>query len=373
MGQPSGVQQGHSHSAIPFAFVVGHLLEDLFKKWRDRGEHTTTRDWGWLFVDDLLCSFDSWAQARVLVPEIVEAFGRAGLRVSLKQSEVLCTLQTLEEGRALDWEPDEFLFSIPWTSCTKYLRKPLTHLKVAESTYTVLLPIMKQRVHLAREQLRQVVKGLRWRQPYLAMRLVDRYVGATFFWYLPTCSLQLLPYRRFSRSKFQSWSSCCGRSFLNMSVMLLQCFCTDSASLLFAKYGWHCIWRQRLWNYLGHVLRNDDVCSVRLALQALDVSRRPRGGIVRTPMSWLRNACKLLYPNADDLSCLAIAALASDRDQWHRAGEQHLTNINSVEQHSCVHQTTHQEWLHSVAGGSVGLQCCTQLKCSGRLETCLGR
>ena len=232
MGQPSGVQQGHSHSAIPFAFVVGHLLEDLFKKWRDRGEHTTTRDCGWLFVDDLLCSFDSWAQARVLVPEIVEAFGRAGLRVSLKQSEVLCTLQTLEEGRALDWEPDEFLFSIPWTSCTKYLRKPLTHLKVAESTYTVLLPIMKQRVHLAREQLRQVVKGLRWHQPYLAMRLVDRYVGATFFWYLPTCSLQLLPYRRFSRSKFQSWSSCCGRSFLNMSVMLLQCFCTDSASLL---------------------------------------------------------------------------------------------------------------------------------------------
>ena len=160
MGQPSGVQQGHSHSAIPFAFVVGHLLEDLFKKWRDRGEHTTTRDWGWLFVDDLLCSFDSWAQARVLVPEIVEAFGRAGLRVSLKQSEVLCTLQTLEEGRALDWEPDEFLFSIPWTSCTKYLRKPLTHLKVAESTYTVLLPIMKQRVHLAREQLRQVVQRL---------------------------------------------------------------------------------------------------------------------------------------------------------------------------------------------------------------------
>ena len=77
MGQSSGVQQGHSHSAILFAYVVGHILEDLFKKWRERGEDTTTRDWGWLFVDDLLCSFDSWTQARKLVPEIVEAFGRA--------------------------------------------------------------------------------------------------------------------------------------------------------------------------------------------------------------------------------------------------------------------------------------------------------
>ena len=347
MGQSSGVQQGHSHSAILFAYVVGHILEDLFKEWRERGEDTTTRDWGWLFVDDLLCSFDSWTQARKLVPEIVEAFGRAGLSFSLKKSEVMCTPQTLEEGKALDWDPNEFLYSIPWTSCTKYLRKPLTHFQVGDSTYTVLLPTMKQRVHLATEQLRQVVKGLRWHQPYMALRLVNRYVGATIFWYLPlmfptTAALQTLLTLQVS-----------------VLVIMLRLFIPEHVShdtamflhrlrrrcvLLFvgtsAKYGWHCIWRQRLWK--------DVASSVHLALKTLDASRRPRGGVVTTPMSWLRGACKLQYPDANDLSFSAIAALASDRDRWHTAGERHLTDLNSVERHSHLHQTTHQKWQLTV-------------------------
>ena len=115
-----------------------------------------------------------------------------------------------------------------------------------------------------------------------------------------------------------------------------------------AKYGWHCIWRQRLWNYLGHVLRKDVASSVHLALKTLDASWRPRGGVVTTPMSWLRGACKLQYPDANDLSFSAIAALASDRDRWHTAGERHLTDLNSVERHSHLHQTTHQKWQLTV-------------------------
>ena len=47
--------------------------------------------------------------------QIVDAFGRVGLRFSLKKSEVMCTQQTLAVGKAFDQDSTESLNLNPKT------------------------------------------------------------------------------------------------------------------------------------------------------------------------------------------------------------------------------------------------------------------
>ena len=121
----------------------------MFCKWIESGYSSSLGDWGWLFVDDLILSFDSWGQARALVPILQDAFAAADLSFSVKKSQILGMPPTLEQGRQEQWDPDEFLFQIPWVTCTRYLKKPLSHFGVTESLTTNLMPGLRQRAFQA--------------------------------------------------------------------------------------------------------------------------------------------------------------------------------------------------------------------------------
>ena len=301
----------------------------------------------------MLLSFDNWFQARRLIPEVQKSFADAGLIFSVKKSQVMGMQATLEAGRAMSWEATDFLWQIPWVQTTTYLRKPLTHFGVGESTTTVLLPGLKQRAFQAFRQLKSVVKGMRWENPKLSVRLLNRYVGGTFFWYTPLffpsqtllaevltvqitmlCSLMHL----FLPPDMPHEVALLLHQLRRRCVLLILGFLPD--------LGWPAIWRRRLWNCLGHVLRRGETSSVRRSLYMLDSVRRPRGGIITSPVTWLRQAVRSQYSETsfgrgtlDDFT-----ALAQDRDMWYAKGCAYVSLQVLAEKHSYLKSCGYSNW-----------------------------
>ncbi|OLP99350.1 hypothetical protein AK812_SmicGene18103 [Symbiodinium microadriaticum] len=343
-GQTSGVQQGHSHSAVLFSFVIGHILQDVFRAWSDCGYSSTLGDWGWLFVDDLILSFDSWGQARALVPMLQHAFCAAGLSFSVKKSQILGMPPTLEQGRQEQWEHDEFLYQIPWVECTRYLKKPLCHFGVTESLTTNLMPGLRQRAFQAYHQLKSVVKGMRWESPRLTVALLNRYVGSTFFWYTPLFFPGITLLKEITVMQVTMLCSLMhlfipanAPTEVAMTLQQLRRRCVLLVLGFLPHAAWSFVWRLRTWNYLGHVLRRDAASSVHRALLLLNSARRPRGGVITSPLSWLKTAVSAQYPEIPDVSFDSLVAVAAQRDVWASRGRAYVGNLSQAERHSMLH------------------------------------
>ncbi|CAE7026676.1 unnamed protein product [Symbiodinium sp. CCMP2456] len=72
--QQSGVQQGGSHSAVVFAYVLGLAIQKLERSWRAQKETCMHSSFSLVFVDDLLVTFQNWAQADRLTAQLQPPF-----------------------------------------------------------------------------------------------------------------------------------------------------------------------------------------------------------------------------------------------------------------------------------------------------------
>ena len=152
----------------------------MLHTWKQCGEDLDA----WLYVDDLLLCFSTWEQARKLVPQLEAALATVGLVFNPAKTEIMSHDSKLREGRLLEWEPG-LLNQCKWTTCTTYLRKPLRHHEPSESIATLLLPSVHQLAHSALLGMKGILRGLRWHQPTVTMRLLRQYVGSTWLWFAP--------------------------------------------------------------------------------------------------------------------------------------------------------------------------------------------
>ena len=106
------------------------------------------------------------------------------------------------------------------------------------------------------------------------------------------------------------------------------------------RAAWSFVWRLRTWNYLGHVLRRDAASSVHRALLLLDAARRPRGGMIASPLSWLKTAVSSQYPALTDVSVESLINVAASRDVWASRGRAYAGDLSQAEQHSFLHIAT---------------------------------
>ena len=152
--QQSGVQQGGSHSALLFSYILGLAISRLDKLWRDRGEPCLHQTFSIAFVDDLLLTFANWSQANRLTMELCAHLQLLGLKLNPKKTKVMTHASVLPLAREVDFSADSLLPHLAWGTSCVYLRKTLTHFEVGA-------------------------------QATGAMELCNTYLGGTWFWYSP--------------------------------------------------------------------------------------------------------------------------------------------------------------------------------------------
>ncbi|CAE7208175.1 unnamed protein product [Symbiodinium sp. CCMP2592] len=354
VGQCQGVQQGHSYSAILFAFIIGWVVQVEFDCWDVEGLIHRVGGWGWLFVDDLLLRFANWGTALMLTPRIQDALARVGLRLNLSKTQLFAHSAMLEAGRLLDI-PDGHLFTrIDWTAETTYLRKPLRHPQTGESIFSILQPCLQRAAHQGLESLKTVLKGLRWSDPMLAMRLLNRYIGGKWFWFTPL----LIP------------TALCVKEVLavqaTMLIVIMHLFVPDtlkheialhlnrlrrrSAHVLITKIpanAWSTIWRLRCWSYLGHVLRRPTSAANRQVFLDFAHTPRPQGGYPNTPLKWLQQQAANAF-GIPEPSPMLLPTLAEDRKKWQQAGQSHFNRVAQDEVHSYISDCPWPKWQYAL-------------------------
>ena len=369
--QGQGVQQGHTHSPIIFAYIIGHYVQTEFERWRVGGSSSSTGDWGWLFIDDLLLHFDDWHTASTLTPLMQKALASLGLRLNLRKTELLGHEEALQEGRRLCLPEDHLLRQISWKTSTQYLRKPLRFLEVGESTFQLLFPSLKRAVYVGMESMKSVFKSLFWREAELAFKLVNRYVGSKWFWFGPL----LIPIQTHVQEV----------QTLQVSVMtsVLKLFIPETvkrdaamslhrlrrrALLVFLgrnrQVSWAHIWRMRIWGYFGHVLRRHDTHPTKRILLGQDNLQRPQGGVANTPLRWIRSSVAKAFSVEPTVEQLLICA--ADREQWRIQGSQYIVAMGDSESHSHLAQSTWSHWQYSVLQLVPWLFPCSMVSVDGR-------
>ena len=125
--QSSGVQQGGSHSAAIFAYILGLACQQLETTWMSEGETTRHTTFSLLFMDDLLISFGGWSQAVRLTKRLQQTLAELGLQLNPKKTCLMSHPSVLELGQQYPFPDDCLLNHISWVTECVYLRKPLTH------------------------------------------------------------------------------------------------------------------------------------------------------------------------------------------------------------------------------------------------------
>ena len=259
--QTRGIQQGHTFSSILFSYLIGHVVQEQFTQWESEGESSFFGQWGWLFVDDLILHFDDWTVAKRLLPRIQQALHAIGLQFNPAKTQVFARPEMLARGRR-EVPDDHVLHQYTWTSETAYLRKPLRHTSVGETSWDLWLPFVQRSVHHGVVQMAPVLKGLTWAQPALALHLLNRYVGSKWLWATPV----LVPTAS-GIKKVNTLQATALQSFMHLFIpedagrdqaMVLHRL-RKRGTLLYLQrhsgFSWTMQWRMRLWGYLGHVLR----------------------------------------------------------------------------------------------------------------------
>ena len=325
--QGTGVQQGGSHSAIIFSYVLGLACQKLERAWRDRGEGTRHSSIILLFMDDLLLAFDSWQQAITLTEELQQVLQRLGLRLNLKKTTLMSHQSVLLQGASVSFPTGSVLGQITWsTSCT-YLKKTLTHYEVGgkggfADTTAVLLDAFGKATHAAFESLKRCIRRGHWSHLHSTIRLCNTYIGGTWYWYSPL----LEPLSKYiSRVRSQQVT------FLTMLFGLFIPTDLDGQAAMFlhrlrrrtvllvlnhhARSQWVSIWCRRRWMYLGHVLRMDVTALVQQEVLSLNHLKQAHPGPFHHIQQW---GC-----NVSGRGPVALETLAQDRQAWRLEYDKH--------------------------------------------------
>ena len=191
--QTSGVQQGGSHSAILFAYILGLAVQRLENRWRAQGHEPRHSSFSLLFVDDILLSFATWQEAIELTLQLQELLATMGLVLNEDKTKLMSHASVLEAGRRLQLPESSLLNRIDWGTTCMYLRKTLTHFEVGAQTSgvgfadtsMVLLEAAGKATHGAYESLHRCLQRGSWYCIDDTIKLCNRYVGGTWFWYSP--------------------------------------------------------------------------------------------------------------------------------------------------------------------------------------------
>ena len=213
-----------------------------------------------------------------------------GLRFNLRKTQLFAADATLCQGKLRDIHPEHVLAKISWSSETSYLRKPLRHLKVGESTYTVLAPYMRKAACHGFASMKPVLTGLRWGEPDLAVHLVNKYMGSRWFWMAPL----MIP----SMNHVQELLVLQVTLLLAVLHLFVPASVKDEVAhalqrvrrrivhLLLAhkiQCAWPTIWRLGFWGYVGHLFRKPETHVTRRILLSFEYKSRPQGGSQTLP------------------------------------------------------------------------------------------
>ena len=352
--QKQGIQQGHTYSAIVFSYLIGNIVHSQFSAWQDAGYCSDIGEWGWLFVDDLILRFQDWHTAVHLLPEMQHALALVGLHFNLRKTQLFAAEDTLRQGRLLDLSPDHVLSKIPWGSDTVYLRKPLRHLHTGESLYDLLGPVMKRAVHQGLGGIRPLLKGMRWGDPDLALRMINKYVGAKWFWMAPL----MVPILSHVKDMLVLQvtilvtimhlfipDSCKHDAALSLQRLRRRAVSIFLSSKVHAS--WATIWRLRSWGYAGHLLRKPPEHATRRILLSFGSKTRPQGGYPNTPLKWLQQTASAAYAQTA-VSEESLIAFAARRDVWRAKGQQLFRYMAESESHPIAHCHTWPHWKYSL-------------------------
>ena len=214
--------------------------------------------WLLLFVDDIMVCFKNWGQAACLVPSLVETLQKIGLHINYEKSCLVVSSQALASAPAphlLDTLKD-----FQWTSHTLYLKKPFGH----TIDYDALCTRAIQCAYTAWGQIKPVLKKFHWSNPQKTLKMLDRYVGASFLWFIPI----VFPHKAVQR-KIQITQTTLLVEALNLYVpstsareahqllRLRRHIAKQWVRHTSPKGGWSTQSLHRLWSFLGHVCRQD--------------------------------------------------------------------------------------------------------------------
>ena len=185
--QTSGVQQGGSHSAVLFSYVLGLglALEKLERSWRETGELCKHPSFSLLFMDDLLVAFSDWAEAVRLSSQFQRVLADMGLQLNFTKTCLMSHETVLAQGRALHLPSESLLQSTPWKTSCMYLKKPLTHFSSGASTTgsgyadttAVLVEAAGKATHPAYESLKKCFRRGHWSSVQTTMHMCNQYIG----------------------------------------------------------------------------------------------------------------------------------------------------------------------------------------------------
>lgn len=370
--QSCGVQQGGSHSAILFSYILGLAISRLDKLWRSRGEPCTHQTFTIAFVDDLLLAFTSWAQADRLTLELQDCLYELGLKLNLTKTQVMTHASQLQLGRGHAFLANSVLPKVQWSESCTYLRKTLRHFEVGESanpsgpldTTGLLISAMGQSCHAAYEALHKTLRKGHWCSPRDTLRLCNQYVGATWYWYSPV----LEPLQRHVDAV-----RCLQ---VTMLILLLGLYIPSDLPKgpalflnrvrrrlvlvllnLFPQYDWVNVWLRRRWNYVGHVLRFPPDHITRAALCSLCTVKQACPGPWQHALTWgLRQYCQQVDTTADMQSMEAAASCKTSWPSW----AQKVVDANLLH-HPIVHSSMPEKWqdaLRLELGWRVGAHLC---------------
>ena len=197
-------------------------------------------------------------QAACLVPSLVETLEKIGLHINYEKSCLVVSSHALASAPAphlLDT-----LKAFQWTSHTLYLKKPFGH----TIDYDDLCTRAIQCAYTAWGQIKPVLKKFHWSNPQKTLKMLDRYVGASFLWFIPI----VFPHKAVQR-KLQITQTTLLVEALNLYVPSTSA--REAHQLLrlrrrivkqwvrhtSPKGGWSTQSLHRLWSFLGHVCRQD--------------------------------------------------------------------------------------------------------------------
>ena len=191
--QSSGVQQGGSHSAAIFAYILGLACQQLETTWMSEGETTRHTTFSLLFMDDLLISFGGWSQALRLTKRLQQTLAELGLQLNPKKTCLMSHPSVLELGQQYPFPDDCLLNHISWVTECVYLRKPLAHFQVGAAARgdnsadvsSILTSSAGKATHLAFESLQRCMRKGHWGCASDTVLLCNTYLGSTWFWYSP--------------------------------------------------------------------------------------------------------------------------------------------------------------------------------------------
>ena len=322
----------------------------------------------------MLFSFTDWAQICRLLPDLQHTLAQLGLQLNVSKTSIMSHQSVLEEGRARAFAADSLIPQLTWGTKCVYLRKPLSHFPVGghalhdhyADTSEILLEALGKACHASFQGLRLCIRHGFWSCIPLTMKLCNRYIGGTWFWYSPL--IELL--RKYS-SKIRSLQT----TFL---VMMLGLYIPEDLNRKPAIYlhrlrrrtclalldllphlSWECIWLRRRWNYLGHLLRMPEDCIARRDVLQLSDTRQVHPGPWHHLHRWGQHVSGL--PEA------APKDLAMNRDTW--ASKLDVIVGRHSQRHTIFHTCCAESWrdvLNSSVSWRLGIV--LQVSCPGSSE-----